>query len=119
MASKLLQGLSVSTCSYVVFLLATIAEQVTPVSGNSEEISSNESEHYQLVEWDFHHVEVPYVICLWILLASLAKIGKSYVLTFHFTARPNVDLETKIIPFSRLSNSSASSKIHLKNNQHI
>ncbi|XP_076449063.1 putative Na(+)/H(+) antiporter nhx-9 [Babylonia areolata] len=39
------------------------------------ETNSNETERYQLVTWDFHHVEVPYVICLWILLASLAKIG--------------------------------------------
>ncbi|XP_041375066.1 sodium/hydrogen exchanger 3-like [Gigantopelta aegis] len=30
---------------------------------------------YQLVSFDFHHVEIPYVICLWVLLASVAKIG--------------------------------------------
>ncbi|KAK7481699.1 hypothetical protein BaRGS_00027072, partial [Batillaria attramentaria] len=57
-----------------LFLVASI---FTSVIGSEEkgDTSSNETERYQLVVWDFHHVEVPYVICLWILLASVAKIG--------------------------------------------
>ena len=43
------------------------------------DFSKNETVgRYQLVSFDFHHVEIPYVICLWVLLASVAKIGKSY-----------------------------------------
>ena len=58
---------------------------VSPVSGADEtdEANSNETERYQLVTWDFHHVEVPYVICLWILLASLAKIGEYLQIFCH------------------------------------
>ncbi|KAL8575951.1 hypothetical protein ACOMHN_027349 [Nucella lapillus] len=51
---------------------------VCPVHCHVEEGSAksgNETQRYQLFTFDFHHVEVPYVICLWVLLASVAKIG--------------------------------------------
>ncbi|OWF55240.1 Na(+)/H(+) exchanger beta-like [Mizuhopecten yessoensis] len=37
--------------------------------------SNNETERYQLVVFDFARVELPYVICLWILIVSLARIA--------------------------------------------
>lgn len=42
----------------------------------SQKHGKNTSERYRIISFDFQHVEVPYVICLWILLASVAKIGK-------------------------------------------
>lgn len=72
-----LKGVPVTTGSLTTlfYLLTMVA---TPVLSSDEKGStnSNETERYQLVVWDFHHVEVPYVICLWILLASVAKIGE-------------------------------------------
>lgn len=59
-------------------LFCVITMVATPVvsSDDTEEAKGNGTERYHLVVWDFHHVEVPYVICLWILLASVAKIGE-------------------------------------------
>lgn len=49
---------------------------VPDLPDESHKISSNESHRYKIVSFNFSHVEVPYVICLWILLASIAKIGE-------------------------------------------
>ncbi|XP_069112567.1 probable Na(+)/H(+) antiporter nhx-9 [Argopecten irradians] len=43
--------------------------------GSEGQDSNNETERYQLVVFDFGRVELPYVICLWILIVSLAKIA--------------------------------------------
>lgn len=42
--------------------------------GFEEEPSSGAS--FQVVTFKWHHVQDPYIIALWILVASLAKIGK-------------------------------------------
>lgn len=42
--------------------------------GIEEEPSSGAS--FQVVTFKWHHVQDPYIIALWILVASLAKIGK-------------------------------------------
>lgn len=36
----------------------------------------SESERYPLVVFDFKRIELPFVICVWILIASLSKIGE-------------------------------------------
>ncbi|KAK3796236.1 hypothetical protein RRG08_006806 [Elysia crispata] len=41
----------------------------------SHKVVTNQTHRYKLVSFKFDHVEVPYVICLWILLACIAKIG--------------------------------------------
>ncbi|KAK6185035.1 hypothetical protein SNE40_007360 [Patella caerulea] len=40
-----------------------------------EKSESNHTERYKLAAWNFHHVEIPYVICLWVLLASVTKLA--------------------------------------------
>lgn len=37
--------------------------------------NKTETERYKLVVFDFDRVELPFVICLWILIVALAKIG--------------------------------------------
>lgn len=73
-----LSGLAIS-CFILVTLCAPLAEAY-----GREERASNETERYQLVTFDFLRVELPYVICLWILIVSLAKIGKKFnIEMFH------------------------------------
>lgn len=43
----------------------------------------NETERYKLIVFDFERVELPLVICLWILIVALAKIGAYY---YYYTA---------------------------------
>ena len=33
-------------------------------------------EGIKVAKWDFKRVQTPFVVCIWILLASIAKIGK-------------------------------------------
>ncbi|XP_053401693.1 sodium/hydrogen exchanger 2-like isoform X2 [Mercenaria mercenaria] len=47
-------------------------ECVTAAEGKKNETNS---ERYPLVVFDFERVELPFVICCWVLIASLAKIG--------------------------------------------
>ena len=35
-------------------------------------------EGYQIFKMDFERVELPFIIALWILVASLAKVGKNH-----------------------------------------
>lgn len=49
-------------------------ECVTAGEGKKNETNT---ERYPLVVFDFERVELPFVICLWVLIASLAKIGKT------------------------------------------
>ena len=72
-----LKGVPATTGSLTtLFCLLTVIATPIRSGDDTEETNSNETERYQLVVWDFHHVEIPYVICLWILLASVAKIGE-------------------------------------------
>ena len=44
--------------------------------------TDHHDERFKVVSLDFAHVSVPYIICMWIVFASLAKIGKSiFILT--------------------------------------
>uniref|UniRef100_A0A183BZH2 Sodium/hydrogen exchanger n=1 Tax=Globodera pallida TaxID=36090 RepID=A0A183BZH2_GLOPA len=47
-------------------------------SGHTFDINSDEEEqrltHFQIVSLNWHHVETPYTVSVWILLASIAKI---------------------------------------------
>lgn len=47
-------------------------ECATATEGKKNE---SNSERYPLVVFDFERVELPFVICCWVLIASLAKIG--------------------------------------------
>lgn len=44
-------------------------------SAKEHEESHNETERYKILSFDFERVELPYVICLWILIVALAKIA--------------------------------------------
>lgn len=54
---------------------------VTAEENSEEKGNGTHSERYPLVVFDFERVELPYIICLWVLIASLAKIGKYTVFT--------------------------------------
>jgi hypothetical protein len=55
-------------------LLALALTSLQGARGAEEEPSSDGS--FQVVTFKWHHVQDPYIIALWILVASLAKIGK-------------------------------------------
>lgn len=54
---------------HALFLLLVIWAQM----GSATE-SHNTTERYKIFTFDFERVELPYVICLWILIVALAKI---------------------------------------------
>lgn len=54
--------------------LALALTSLRGASGFEEEPSPGAS--FQIVTFKWHHVQDPYIIALWILVASLAKIGK-------------------------------------------
>ena len=56
-----------------------LLEDVIPenISWAAEEAQGNESSEHAFFSLDYQHVQVPFEITLWIMLASLAKIGKA------------------------------------------
>ena len=62
--------LELSICAFLILC------QWGPVACEGKK-NETHSERYPLAVFDFERVELPYVICLWVLIASLAKIGKS------------------------------------------
>ena len=48
------------------------------ISWAAEEAQGNESSEHAFFSLDYQHVQVPFEITLWIMLASLAKIGKAF-----------------------------------------
>ena len=48
---------------------------VTTAKPSHKKEDHKKSEGIKVAKLDFNRVETPYVVCLWILLASLAKIG--------------------------------------------
>ncbi|KAL4234434.1 Sodium/hydrogen exchanger 1 [Mactra antiquata] len=61
--------LKICLCTCIILCLVNC---VTAHEGKKNE---SNSERYPLVVFDFERVELPFVICLWVLIASLAKIG--------------------------------------------
>lgn len=60
-------------------LLALLALGELPRAQGVEEMpggAPGENQGFQVVTFKWHHVQDPYIIALWILVASLAKIGK-------------------------------------------
>lgn len=56
-----------------------LLEDVIPenISWAAEEAQGNESSEHAFFSLDYQHVQVPFEITLWIMLASLAKIGEA------------------------------------------
>lgn len=59
---------------HALFLILVVWAQTGTAKEHEE--SHNKTERYKLLSFDFERVELPYVICLWILIVALAKIGK-------------------------------------------
>ncbi|XP_022437005.1 sodium/hydrogen exchanger 3 isoform X2 [Monodon monoceros] len=75
-------------------LLALLALGELPRAQGVEEMpdgAHGESQGFQVVTFKWHHVQDPYIIALWILVASLAKIG------FHLSHKV-----TSVVPESAL-----------------
>ncbi|XP_059863106.1 sodium/hydrogen exchanger 3 isoform X2 [Delphinus delphis] len=75
-------------------LLALLALGELPRAQGVEEMpggAHGESQGFQVVTFKWHHVQDPYIIALWILVASLAKIG------FHVSHKV-----TSVVPESAL-----------------
>ena len=45
----------------------------------------NDTEGYQVAKFDFAHISTPYIICMWILLASAMKIGYHHLHMYKVT----------------------------------
>ena len=61
-------------CGLLLALLLALG--ALPRVRGVEEQSGGASQGFQVVSFKWHHVKDPYIIALWILVASLAKIGK-------------------------------------------
>ena len=59
----------------------------------SHSVKKNETQRYALFKFQFHHVEIPYVICLWILLASIAKIGEYLKRKMYLKKKKNIKIK--------------------------
>lgn len=66
---KALFGLAIS-CVLLLAPARILASSEAAAGGHN-----NGTERYKLVVFDFERVELPLVICLWILIVALAKIG--------------------------------------------
>lgn len=58
--------------------LASLYSEGTELSGGSDgggEGGNGSSGGYQVAKFDFGHIYSPYIICMWVLLASAMKIG--------------------------------------------
>ncbi|KAM6412672.1 sodium/hydrogen exchanger 3 isoform 1-T1 [Pluvialis apricaria] len=78
--------------SGVLFLLGLIALPVVLGQRSSESpINSSQPQSFAIVSFKWEHVQDPYIITLWILVASLAKI------VFHLSHRV-----TRVVPESAL-----------------
>lgn len=53
--------------------LARSAEQPTPTTVHGE-ASHPHGGGYRIVQWEWSYVQTPYIIAIWLLLASVAKI---------------------------------------------
>lgn len=53
---------------------ARSAEEAVTTSDNGE--SSHHGGGYKIVQWEWSYVQTPYIIAIWLLVASFAKIRK-------------------------------------------
>lgn len=82
-------------------LLALLALGVLPrVRGVEQEPGSahEDSQGFQVVTFKWHHVQDPYIIALWILVASLAKIGKRPGARWVSRSWPRCDFPSHLPP---------------------
>lgn len=76
----LLCGLKMRHVSGVWFLLGLMALPAALGQRSSgSPINSSQPQSFAIVSFKWEHVKEPYIITLWILVASLAKIGESGV----------------------------------------
>lgn len=94
---KALFGLAIS-CVLLLAPARILASSEAAAGGHN-----NGTERYKLVVFDFERVELPFVICLWILIVALAKIG-AYLIKrlyrFHWLAHYS---EMKLVQHSKYS----------------
>ncbi|WAR11547.1 SL9A2-like protein [Mya arenaria] len=75
MPKKRLSLLALGLCTCIILSLGVHVE----ASGGSK--NETKSERYPLVVFDFARIELPFVICVWILIACLSKIA------FHLNSK--------------------------------
>jgi len=63
--------LGVCLCTCIILCQFSLAD-----AKEKSEHNASHTERYPLVVFDFERVELPFVICIWVLIASLAKIGR-------------------------------------------
>uniref|UniRef100_A0A8C5EBR7 Sodium/hydrogen exchanger n=1 Tax=Gouania willdenowi TaxID=441366 RepID=A0A8C5EBR7_GOUWI len=72
---------------------SAVADQPVDPGGEEEDATEHHHHHhgggYRMVQWEWSYVQTPYVIAVWLLVASVAKI------LFHFSQR-----FTKVVPES-------------------
>lgn len=82
-ASNLLsRNCSVEPCTTPSYLLNSQPTGVPLAAKNASSYTTVKPEHHEkssngidVAKWDFTRVQTPFVVCIWILLASVAKIG--------------------------------------------
>ncbi len=76
--------------SYIYYAVIIIYFYAKRVQSASEEVNGGEEKEitrYQVAKFNFDHVSDVYAITLWILLGSLAKVGK-FLYSIFFTCKP-------------------------------